>query len=360
MSYSAHPHDESEQGFALLLVIFVISLATILVVDFADKMNAYQRSSRGYTEQVQGMLMLKSAVNLGKLLIEAPKPEETKDEDWLFEAWNNIGSVPSIPLEGILGELRLMIVDDDGKIDVNAVQSLGGFPAGGLPQAGQQGGSGLPVLDNTTYWRNVLKELFDLQGFRRESYPDGSYRTLGNIGFESGDQVAVIADFVDNDSESSQVQGFDGTGIEGNADRAWFYNRPLKNMAELAAVPGMTLERVQRVAPFLKVSPTAASLSNGININTAPFQVLLALGFPQSQAEEIVQRRLTAPFTRDILPTLTAGDPNLATRLKTKSGEFSAYARIRMPTRTFWVHAVIGAQDTGRGRRAVVRSYEYY
>jgi len=355
--------DDSEKGFALLLVIFVVSLATILVLDFAEQMDAYQRSSRSYTEQVQGVLMLKSAVNLGKLLIEAPKPEETKDEDWLFEAWNNIGSVPSIPLEGILGELRLMIVDDDGKIDVNAIQSLGGFPAGGAqpPQPPQQpGGGGLAVTDNPTYWRNVLKQLFDIEGFQREQFPDGSYRTLGNVAFASGDQVAVIADFIDSDGESLQVPGFEGTGIEGNAEKAWFYNRPLKHMAELAAVPGMTLDRVQRVAPFVKISPTAASLSNGVNINTAPFEVLVALGFPQTQAEEIIQKRLTAPYTREILPTLTAGDPNLGNRLKVKSGEFSAYARIRMPTRTFWVHAVIGAQDTGRGRRAVVRSYEYY
>jgi len=349
-----------ERGFALLLVVFAIALATMLVLDFAGRIDSYQRSSRSFTEQVQGTLMLKSAANLAKLLIEAPKPDDTKDEDWLYEAWNNVASVPSIPLEGLSGELRLMIVDEDGKIDVNAIQGIGGFPSFANPSAQAQTGGGQP-LDNTTYWRNTLRDLFERAGFAKEQYTAGSFRTLGNLGYDAGDQVALIADWIDRDSDTFQVPGFNGAGIEGSADKAWFYNRPLRHLAELAAIPGMTLERVQRIAPFVKVSPSVGGLSNLVNINTAPLEVLLAMGFPPGQAEEIVQRRLSAPYTKQILSTLTAGDPNLANRLKVNSSEFSAYARIRMPSRTFWLRAVIGAQSGGpTGRKAVIKSLEFY
>lgn len=348
-----------EKGFALLLVVFAIALATMLVLDFAGRIDAYQRSSRSFTEQVQGTLMLKSAVNLAKLLVEAPKPDDTKDEDWLYEAWNNIASVPSIPLEGLSGELRLMIVDEDGKIDVNAIQGVGGFPSFTNPSLQPQGG-GQP-LDNTSYWRNSLRDLFERAGFVKEQYPPSSFRTLGNVGYDAGDQVAVIADWIDRDSDTFQVQGFDGAGIEGSADKAWFYNRPLRHLAELAAIPGMTLERVQRIAPFVKVSPAVGGLSNQVNVNTAPLEVLLSMGFPPGQAEEIVQRRLSYPYSKQILSTLTAGAPDLANRIKVNSSEFSAYARIRMPSRTFWVRAVIGAQAGGQtGRKASIKSLEFY
>lgn len=366
-SHGSPHHRDGDEGFALLLVTFVIALATIIVMEFTDEIESFQRSSRSYSEQVQATLMLKSAVNLAKLLIEAPKPDDTKDEDWLYEAWNNIGSVPSIPLEGLIGELRLAIVDEDGKIDLNAIQGFGGstpgpggVPVSPVPIPGQQGQTGTPLLDNTSYWRNTLKELFTNAGFGREQYQANQYRTLGNVGYEAADQVAVIADWMDRDHDSFQLQGFTGNGVEGQSDRAWYYNRPLKSLAELAMVPGMTLERVQRIAPFVRVSQSVGGISNAVNINTAPYEVLVAMGFQPGDAEAIVTKRLSAPYTKDILPTLTAGDQNLANRLKAKSGEFSAYARVIMPTRTFWVRAVIAAQQAGAGRKALVRTLEFY
>ena len=353
-----------ESGFALLLTVFIVAIVTILVMDYADEVFAFQRSSRAYTEQIQAKLMLKSAVNLSKLLLEAPKPEDTKDQDWLYEAWNNIGSVPSIPLEGLVGELRVMIVDEDGKLDLNSLQALPGSITPPPGQAGvgtnPLGGAGQPT-DAGSYWRNAMKELFTYEGFQKEQYPANSFRTLGSAGYGPSDQVAIISDWIDADSEPFHVPTFDGDGIEGSANKGWFFNRSFKTLSELANVPGMTLERVQQIAPFVRASQSGATGNTAININTAPLEVLLAMGFPQTQAEEIVQQRLSFPYTKEILPTLTAGDPNLASKLKVKSSEFSVYTRVIMPTRTFWAKAIIGVQQIGQNkRRAVMRSIEYY
>lgn len=353
----------SEKGFALLLVTFVIALATILVLGFAEDIQAFQRSSRNYAEQVQATLMLKSAVNLGKLLIEIPKPEETKNEDTLRDFWAAIGSYSSLPLPGMIGELRLEIVDEDGKIDLNAVQGFGGLPGGTqpVPPPPPSGGdSGAIPLDNASYWRNTLKELFTLAGFVRESYTVESFRTLGNTAYEGGDQVAIISDWMDRDSESFQLQGFDGSGIEGQSDRAWFYNRPFKSLGELAAVPGMTLERVQRIAPFVRVSQSVGGISNNVNINTAPAEVLIAMGVLPTEVQNILTKRLEAPIRQGDINLLIPGNQNLSSRLKAKSSEFSAYARVTLPSRTFWVRSVIAAQQMGAGRRAIVRSMEFY
>ncbi|MFN8391072.1 MAG: type II secretion system protein GspK [Bdellovibrionota bacterium] len=367
MTRAPSPSIDEQSGFALLLTVFVIALATILIMDFAEDVEAFQRSARGYSEQVQATLMLKSALNLGRLLVEAPKPEDTKDQDWLYEAWNNIGAVPSIPLEGLMGELRIMIVDEDGKIDINAIQGPGvGTPGFGTPPIGASnptGGAGgaAPLLDNPSFWRNALKELFTRQGFVREQFQPDAHRTLGNVGYEAGDQVAIISDFIDRDSESFHAPTFEGDGIEGGSNKAWFFNRPIRTVAELANVPGMTLERLQQIAPYVRVSQSITGVGNSINVNTAPLEVLLALGIPDSQAQEIAQRRLSFPFTKQILSTLVAGDPNLANRLKVNSSEFSVIARVIMPTRTFWLRATLAVQQSGaNARKAITRSMEFY
>lgn len=342
-----------EQGFALLLVIFILSLVSVLVLDFAQDVESFQRSSRGFTEQVQAALTLRSSMNLARLLLEAPKPEDTKDEDWLYEAWNNIGSVPAIPLEGIVGELRMMIVDDDGKIDLNSVvgPSFGSFPT--APATPQTPG----VVDGPTFWRNALKKLLQDQGFQDQQLT-GGFRTFGNQMYSPANQVAVLADWVDRDNESFHVPSFDGDGIESNSDRSWFFNRPLKSLGELGNVPGMTQDRIAQIAPFTHVSSTGGTGAVAVNINTAPGPVLEAMGLPEPQT--ILQRRLSAPYTRESLSLVTGGDQQIASRLKVNSSEFSAYARVIMPTKTFWAHAIITVQRTGANRKAQMRSIEFY
>ena len=329
----------AEGGFALLLVIFILSLMTILVLDFASDVEAYQRSSRGFSEQVQATLTLRSSMSLARLLLEAPKPPDTKDEDWLYEAWNNIGSVPSIPLEGIIGEVRIMIVDEDGKLDLNALAAAGG---------GSQ--------DGPIFWRNSMKQLFQSAGFQEQSL-SGEFRTWGNKTFSPANQVGVIIDWIDKDKESFSAPPFDGEGIEAGADRTWFLNRPLKTLGELSGIPGMTLERVEQIAPFVRVSPSASSGNGAININTAPIPVLEAIGL--QNAGDIASRRLSAPYTRESLNLVTGGDQQLAAKLKVNSNEFAVFSRVIMPTRTFWARAVLGVQRNGTGRRALLRSIEF-
>jgi type II secretory pathway component PulK len=55
------PHRE--QGFALVMTIFIIALASILVMNFADETLRYQRATRNYTERIQADFVLKSALN---------------------------------------------------------------------------------------------------------------------------------------------------------------------------------------------------------------------------------------------------------------------------------------------------------
>jgi hypothetical protein len=260
-----------------------------------------------------------------------------------------------LPISGFVGEPRLTIVDEGGKINLNAVggQSSAGGSAqfGGLGQTGSQS-----AADIDSYWKNVLRELFLRMGYVREQYSDNEKRTLGNTGFDASQQVAVFHDWMDADSKSHTSAAFPGEGIESSSDSNWFYNRPLRSLSEAALVPGMTLERLSRIAPFVRVAPGTGSR---VNVNTAPLEVLLALGFPEGQALELVEERTNLPITAELLRTLTTGDAQLGRSTTVRSTEFAAYAQVRMPNATRWVKAIIAVQGGFSRRKAVIKAIEF-
>lgn len=362
----AQENRNDEEGFALLLTVFIITVASILVVEFADTVRSFQRSSRNFSDQTRGIFMLKSAVNIGKMLIEAPKPPNLMGQDSLLDPWAMIGSAPSIPIDGFPGDLRLEIVDEDSKLDLNTL--MPNIPSGLANQAsiqspnpnGTTGTVTTPPNDPSAFYQTAFRDLFYLLGFLRERYPPEEYRTLGNNGFEAPDQVAAIIDWMDKDTESFRGTGFEGQGIESGADKTWFFNRPLRSLGELALVPGMTLERVGMLARYVRVSQSTPGGSRTVNINTAPLEVLLAMGMSQNLAEEIVSKRLSFPYTQDSLGLITQVEPKLAGKLSIKSTEFMALARVSLSSRTLWARAFFSVQHQGMTTKATPRLLEFY
>ncbi len=347
---------EEESGFALLLTIFIVALATILVLDFSEETFAFQRAGRGFTESIQADYVVKSAFNLSKVLLEVPKLDGIQ-EDWLGEPWALIQAAPSLPISGFIGEPRLSIVDESGKININAI-STSNTPAGFAGQVTGNQASNNPNSAQTeteNYWKNVIRELLLGQGFQRESYDSNKYRTLGDIGYDAEDQVAVLHDWADGDSVSHSSASYPGEGIESSSEKFWFYNRPFRVLSELLAVPGMTLERMRRIAPFVRVS---TSNDTRVNVNTAPYPVLLALGFPETQAQEVLQKRLDLPITIAILRLLTEGDTQLQRATSVQSREFSAYVEVKMPNITRWAHATLQVRGGSSSRKASIVAIE--
>ena len=306
----------NEQGLALLMTVFIVTLATILVLDFSGETLRYQRQCRMFQERVQADLMLKSAIGLAQGLIEFPKPPTSTDEDWLGDLWSVVASESSLPIPGFVGEPKLLIVDESSKINVNTIVAAPFPPTPGGINA---------------YWRDALSALLQSQGFGDENYEPEESRTLGNKGFNANNQVAAIYDWIDTDKLSLNDSSFDGQGIETQADKRWFFNRPLSSISELALIPGMTLERLARISRFVKASPSSYSK---INVNTAPLEVLQAIRFEPDQISDIIQQRLGKPIDQATLSLLVqvGGNPNLA-QIKTVEAKSSAHT-LRSPCLT--------------------------
>lgn len=330
------------------MAIFMIAIATIIVFDFMTSTNNYQRRMRAFVEDVQGIASVRSAANLAALIISAPKPPETKNEDWLSDPWAAVASTPTIPLEGISGTLRMTIVDEDGKIDLSNITD-------------QSSGAAASITTGAGYWRNVLNELFGMTGLAPRNYDRDSSTTLGDVAFPPKTQIATIVDWIDRDKEPFRDTVLSTDGIESTGNAAWFFNRPLRNIWELTYVPGMTYERVRKLSQFIRVSGTPGGGSR-VNVNTAPFPVLVAMGFPAAQAQNIMEKRLQFPFDNELLNAEIAGYPQLSGKLKTNSGEFSALVRVKLPVRTVWGRALIKAQAPSgtQLRKTNIKSLELF
>ncbi len=337
----------NERGVALLLVVFIVSLSTVIVFDLGVSSRLDQRISRSFTESVQAEFILKSELNLARILLEAPKLDGIQ-EDWLNEPWSLIGSAPTLPISGFAGNPRLMIVDAAGKIDLNSVAPPGNTVA---PPSGSANNPGEQLA---LFWKNAMRELFSRAGFVREQYDANLYRTPGNTAFDPADQVAVMQDWIDADKRSYTSASFDGDGFESQAPDGMFLNRRLNSVGELLSIPGFTPERAARIARFVTVSTLPSTAQRQINVNTAPIEVLIAIGFPEQQAIEIIQQRTNLPITREILSTLVEGDPQLRQVTRVTSTEFQVLAQVSMPTVTRWLEARVGVSGRTTRRSRVL------
>ena len=115
----------------------------------------------------------------------------------------------------------------------------------------------------------------------------------------------------------------------------------------------MTLDRLSRISRFVRTAPAFFSR---ININTAPYEVLQAIGFDSTQVDEIVQQRtqLEGGYDQSTLSLLvqSGGNPRLAQVTSVNSQGFSVFVKIVMPNVTRWAKARFVVQGSPSNRRA--------
>lgn len=265
-----------ERGVALVLVIFVVALASILVVNLAYSTYIGARLNAGVQRSVQAEYYLKSALNLARLLIRA---DHTADDDPNDPWWLFLEGVP-IPAE-MLGlsvpnlRVQLEIRPEESKLPLRAVN-----PTGGTPD---------PV------WLDVFTRLFQELGFDSDGEKDVTGLT-SQVEFGSKEMLANLIDYVDQDTTSYNVGQY--RGIESDLKSGTFPNTQLTRVEELAAVPGFTPARVQKLLPLVTVRGQGLQL----NINTAPKRLIAVLhaNFTPANADQIDQFRRgpSGPFKR--------------------------------------------------------------
>lgn len=333
---------QKESGVALILVIFIIALASIIVINLAYSTFIGSRLNLAAERSLQAEYLLKSAMNMAMVLIRAdPSSEDSPEDIWYMfrdgavipEQWLGL-SEPNI-------QVQLEIRAEGAKLPLRQL-----VPTQSTPDP---------------KWLVIFSRLFkDILQFDNDEEKDTS--GLCPDAHCSADQmIANLIDYIDADNEP-----YDNGPYKGIEKEGMFPNQQLLRVEELSAIPGFTPGRVQRLLPLV----TAAQVAQ-VNINSAPREVLMALNteLTDQNIEDIKSFRADpkrGPFKTDQLQTQLADlnlDPEvirqIVSLLTERSDLFQIVAKVDYATSSYFLRALI-RRDATPGAMPFVSSVELF
>jgi general secretion pathway protein K len=231
-------------------VIWLLALISVIVLSVAQEWRTEAFLTRNYHSAQQAGFLAEGGVSYAVVkLVEAQLAERQRGAPDIFteaslDIWKGDGVRREISLPG--GTVAVRITDESGKININQASET------------------------------LLLSLFAALG-----YDEHTVQTA----------VASILDWRDRDSilrplgaESDYYLSLDPPYPAKNG--------PLDTVEELFWIRGLNAPEFQRLREFFTVQRTG----RGVNINAAPFEVLLALGLTAEQAQGVMQARLLAPI----------------------------------------------------------------
>ncbi len=280
----AYKAQSNEKGFILITVLLVIALLFPLVLTFSSRVQLNLTQAENFRDSVQALRLARAGVQgaIGVLKQDDPTYDSRRD-NWAT-------SFPSLSLtEG--GMLNVSIVDEDGKLPINNIvvtatqtqaQKTGTAPAAPTPaQSAAATNVAAPTTTASTINQDLVTQLKSL---------------ISSLGGRPEITDALI-DWIDADdvvtgSEGAEESYYKGLGYHCK-------NGLLDSPDELLLVKGFDRGLVvdKKLKDFVTVAPT----TGGINVNTAPLEVLkavlgtqtgqLAQPFSESDIENLVQYR---------------------------------------------------------------------
>jgi general secretion pathway protein K len=242
-----------EEGTVLLLVILILTLISVLVLSWAQEWRTELKLASNFGEAHKCQRLAEAGIYyaLGKLVtaktaetggMSAVVPQAQGDSGalWLGDQQPHVLELPD-------GMVEVRVGDEGGKINLNLaseplLQSL--FTVLGLPEPQVR-----TMVDSIQDWRT------------KDSYP----RLYG--------------------AKSAYYLGLDPPYVAKNGN--------FETVEELAWVRGF---EASPLIPQLSRWLTVRSSQGGVNLNTAPLEVLLAMGFARDTALNILATRQTMPL----------------------------------------------------------------
>lgn len=304
-----HAYKKSESGVVLITVLSGILILTVVALALASSVRVADEELANRKEHLQAYYMARSAVYTTAALLTVVSP--TPKEGFLVTGQR------SVEWEESLGRVKVEITDESGKIDLNQVSE------------------------------GVLERLLVVLGVD----PQSAAPTL----------ATTILDW----RSPSSLARWSKAAASGNPmefDRSQATGSDFRSVEELLQVPGVTPElfyghyirqddgKIVR-QPGLIDCVTVDSRSSQININYAPYPVLLVVtGSDNQLADYIVAARETKPitsvseFTSEFPTSISGAASSLTTQ---SSGRFtllaSGWARGGIVAR---IQAVVGVKGT--------------
>ena len=332
---------KSQSAMALLLVMFIVALASMIVIQLTYSTYLGSRISSSAERSVQAEYLLKSGLNFAMVLIK----EDVEPGDSAKDIWGKYANGLPIQKEQLT---NYTLPDVPLAIEIR--------PEGAKLNIRQLVPSNLTGLPDVTI-REVLARLFtNLKvgyEYDAEEYtaPDSKV-----FQFKSKDLISNLIDYMDKDETAYSDSGYQG--VEG--PNSQFPNREITRIGELAAVPGFTAERVKRLLPYLTTVD-----NRQININLASKTMLTSLDseLTSDYADQIISFRTgeNGPFKnssdlQNILPA--AVFDNIKSLVTYESNRYQIIAKAEYSTSVFFLRAEVA--KNGRKQLPAIKSIELF
>jgi general secretion pathway protein K len=272
-----------QSGAAVLVAMLVVALAAIAASSFLFRSQVEWRRMENLTQVDQARWILRAAEQWGASVLQDDALHSSVD--YPGEAWAT--RLPPVEAEGY--RLSGGIEDEDGRFNLN------NLVAGGKVDEEQLA---------------IFVRL--LQALRLPV-------TL----------APPVVDWIDADNVPLNQDGAEADYYAKLTPAYWPANHPLVSRDELLRVKGFDRQILDRLSPFITVLPTRT----GINVNTAPPEVLAALvpGLDVDTAYSIVAKREQSYYrnTQDFQQVLPEGLGAPTDMVTVSSQYFLVQARVR-------------------------------
>ena len=254
-----------ERGFALVITLIVTALLVALLVEFVNEVYVDTSQSHNFVASQQASILAESGIAGGVKLLQASALMRLGEKySSLLELWAKPQSY-----DAGVGTVTITIEEESGKLDLNSATSQSGTP--------------VPFFQQT-----MLRLLTKLE------LPQTLYDTL--------------ADWTDSDT-TPRPNGAETSYYSTLNPPYQAHDDRLETLEELALVKGFTPQVLAKLRSCVTVygSGTAFGVQTaGININTAPRELLAALD-DKLMSGDLVDRILEYRKTR-VIKTLADVD----------------------------------------------------
>ncbi|MEE8482960.1 MAG: type II secretion system minor pseudopilin GspK [Nitrospinota bacterium] len=275
----------NESGTALLVTLVVIVIMTVTVTEFMYATWVEASLAANFRDDARAVSIVGSAVTAAREVIKVSSSQEMNEL---------INFFPEVPLVVEDTYAFVRIEDESGKLDMN-------------------------LLDGDSYSEKRVEV------FRR---------LLQQLGLDPDISNAVV-DWIDSDGEVNGARGAED-GYYISLERPYpCKNAKLDSLEELKRIRGVTPEVYAKIKPFVTIRS-----DKKININTAPFRVILALheNITKTMARDLINRRYSTLFVNKIdiknVPgfddTIYIGDNGISGIIDVTSATFSITASVEL------------------------------
>ncbi len=238
--------ERNQRGVALIVALLVVAMVVLLATELSSNFLLMFRrvENQLYSEQAYAYMRGAEALSRAALLYDLKKDDKDRNDN-LAEDWAQPQQYPT-DYGWIGGQLE----DLQGRFNLNVLA---------IPQT-----KPLPPGTYSPQQKQLIRLLLAL-------------KLDEPLGLDQAEALTdAISDWIDADSDVSNLSGAESQFYESANPPGRPANRTLVGPSELMFVKGMTPAIYRALAPLVTVWPSGAI--SGININTAPVEVLRSLG----------------------------------------------------------------------------------